>query len=342
MRPVVLVERVASGAPALTEQFRRSFDLLALDEDFDKAGAVFIKPNLTYPEYRKGVTTRKEFIECLVAALRRINSTTRLYIGEGDGGYHSFSMMKTMQSMGLTDLERDYPNVSVVNLSALKSREVILEAKGKPYPVGLPELMLDDIDFSITCPVPKVHCMTGITLSLKNQWGCIPDTMRLRHHHAFDEIIAQICVCLKVRYAFLDGQYGLDGNGPIAGSPVNAGWFAGSNSPGAFDMVVSGMMGFEWKNIRHLQKAKRWGLLPGEDAIEVLGDIDSLRRKFVLRRTLWNYPALAAFHSEKLTHFFYRSRWAKSLHDLMYLVRPRPIEQHGIEQRGHVEKTKKN
>ena len=325
VRPTVNIERIASGTADLMDQFSRSINLLSLKEDFESAKAVFIKPNLTYPTYRHGVTTRKEFIECLVAALRRINSSTRLYIGEADGGYHSFSMTEAMRSMGFENLEKDYPNVSVINLSEAGSREVMLEAKGRPYPVRLPEFILDEIDFSITCPVPKVHCMTKVTLSLKNQWGCLPDTMRLRHHHVFDEIIGQICACLKVRYAFLDGKYGLDNNGPIIGTPVDIGWFAGSNSPGALDMVVSEMMGFRWEKIRHLKKAERYGLMPPRDAIDVAGDIDSLRTKFTVRRTPWNYPALAAFRSEGLTQFFYFSKWAKSLHDLMYLIRPRPM-----------------
>jgi len=324
-RPVVYVEKMGRGAAGLADRFSRSFDLLSLKRDFEAASAVFIKPNLTYPVYKKGVTTRREFIEGLVAALRKINSTTKLYIGDGDGGYHSFSMTEAMESMGFRSLEKDYPNVSVVNLSEAGSREVTLDVKGKPYPVRLPQFILDEIDFSITCPVPKVHCMTGITLSLKNQWGCIPDTMRLGHHHAFDEIIGQISAHLKVRYAFLDGQYGLDGNGPIVGEPVDLGWFAASNSPGAFDMVVSGMMGFSWESIRHLRKAGEYGLLPPADAIEVIGNTDSLARRFVLRRNPWNYPALAAFHSRRLTQLFYFSGWAKGLHNLMYLVRRKPM-----------------
>jgi len=325
MRPVVYIEKMTPGPAGLADRFSRSFDILSLKRDFEDASAVFIKPNLTYPVYKKGVTTRKEFVEGLVAALRKINSTTKLYIGESDGGYQSFSMTEAMQSMGFGSLENNYQNVFMINLSKTGSREVMLEVKGRPYPVRLPEFILDEVDFSISCPVPKVHCMTGITLSLKNQWGCIPDTMRLRHHHAFDEIIGQICARLKVRYAFLDGEYGLNGNGPIAGEPVDLGWFAASNSPGAFDMVVSEMMGFDWRRIPHLKKAGQYGLLPPGDAIEVIGNIDSLASKFVLRRNPWNYAALAAFRSRRLTHLFYFSKWAKGLHELMYLFRPRPM-----------------
>jgi hypothetical protein len=98
-----------------------------------------------------------------------------------------------------------------------------------------------------------------------------------------------------------------------------------SNSLGAFDRVVSGMMGFDWQRISHLKMAAKYGFMPGEKDIQILGDPDSLRRNFTLRRDFWNYPALAAFHSRTLTHFFYFSSWAKLLHDVMYTFRKRPL-----------------
>ena len=131
---------------------------------------------------------------------------------------------------------------------------------------------------------------------------------------------------LKFKYAFLDGKYGLDTNGPMAGQVVDVDWFVAANSLAAFDMVVSEMMGFDWRKIRHLKMAERHNLLPPREQIKLIGDIESLKRKFVLKRNLWNYPALAAFYSSKLTHLFYFSKWAKLLHDIMYTFRKRPID----------------
>jgi len=329
MKPVVFLERLAQNFESLENQFNRSFGSLSLHEDFERANAVFIKPNLTYPIYKKGVTTRKEFVESLVAALREINSTTKIYIGEGEGGYNSFSMTKAMQIMGFYDIEQKYPNIKIVNVSQLPSVTVELKAKDKPkdkpYAIDLPSLFLDEIDFSITCPLPKVHCMTKITLAFKNQWGCLPDTMRLKNHYVLDEVIGQICDKLKFRYAFLDGKYGLDNNGPMMGVPKRVDWFVASNDLGAFDVVASEIMGFDWKQIGHLREAAKLGFIPNRKEISIVGDIESLKTNFILNRTFWNYPALAAFHSKKLTHLFYFSRWAQILHDLMYIFRKRPF-----------------
>ena len=322
----VRVEKLSLDSIRLVQQFEESFRSLALKDEFIKSRAILIKPNLTYPSYKQGVTTRLEFVECLVAALRKINTSTKIYIGEGDGGYNSFSMSDGMKAMGYYDIESRYPNVKVINLSKLPRQQVELQANGRPYFVDLPAIFFDEIDFSITCPVPKVHCMTKVTLAFKNQWGCLPDTMRLKNHYVFDEIISQVCEKLKFKYAFLDGKYGLDNNGPMVGDPVEVNWFAASNSLGAFDMIVSEMMGVSWNKINHLKMAHRYGYLPKREEIEIIGNMNNLKRIFILKRTFWNYPALVAFRSKKLTHLVYFSIWAKLLHDIMYTFRKRPIQ----------------
>lgn len=332
MKPVVILEKLEKNSESLTllSQFRNSFKALSFIDDFNKAATVFIKPNLTYPVYKKGVTTRKEFIEVLVAALREINSSTLIYIGEGEGGYNSFSMTAAFESMGFLELEKAFPNVKIVNLSKLPSKEIPIETPRGSYKIALPEIFFNEIDFSISCPVPKVHCMTGITLSYKNQWGCLPDVMRLKNHYMFNYIISKVSDILKFKYAFLDGKYGLNNNGPMVGDPIEVDWFAASNSLGAFDMIVSEMMCFDWGMISHLKIAYDYGLLPEREGIHLIGDIESLKRKFVLKRDFWNYPALIAFRSKSLTHLVYFSRWAKLIHDVMYTFRKRPISERPV------------
>jgi len=325
--PIVIVNSLHNDAEGLRNQILGTFDIMGLSLAFDRAQAIFIKPNLMYPKYKEGVTTRRDFVAALVASLRTINTTTKIYIGEGEGGYHSFSMTDAMKDMGFYEVAETYPNVEIVNLSYLATREVELKAKGKPYLLNVPELFIKEIDFSISCPVPKVHCMTGITLSFKNQWGCLPDMMRLKNHYVFDEIISQICNILKFQYAFLDGKHGLDTNGPVMGDPVEVNWFVASDSLGAFDRVVSDMMGFNWQRIGHLKMAEKYGLMPGKDKIQIIGNPASLKRQFTLKRNIWNYPALVAFHSKKLTHIVYISKWAKLLHDIMYTFRKRSISE---------------
>jgi uncharacterized protein (DUF362 family) len=309
-KPIIFAEKLQRDGSALEDQFQRAFKEISIIDDFQKAKAIFIKPNLTYPKYKEGVTTSIEFIENLVKNLRKINNT----------------MTEAMKTMGFYNLEKKYQNIKIINLSKIQSCKVKLKVNNKPYHIDLPELLVKEIDFSITCPVPKVHCMTTVSLAFKNEWGCLPDTMRMKNHYVLHQIIGQICKTLKFKYVFLDGKYGLNINGPIVGNPIEVNWFIASNSLGAFDAVVSSMMGFNWRNIKHLKEADNLGLIPNKKDVKIIGNIGSFKKDFVLKRNFWNYPALLAFRSKQLTHLFYFSRYAKILHDFMYLFRKRPIE----------------
>ena len=323
IKPVIIAERLnESGIEA---QMYNAAQVIGLERDIISSRAVFIKPNLTYPLYRKGVTTRVEFVRSLVAVLKKLNAGIKIYIGEGDGGYNSYSMTDAFQNMGFMKLKDTFSDVEIINLSKVPSRPVMIDTPRGQYEIALPELFFSEIDFSISCPLPKVHCMTKITLSYKNQWGCLPDVMRIKNHFMFDHIVSKVSDILKFKYVFLDGKYGLDNNGPMVGDPVELNWFVAGNSLGAFDMIVSEMMGFDWQKVGHLKMAAKYGFLPDREDIKVVGDADGLKRKFVLRRNFWNYPALVAFHSKKLTHLFYFSQWAKLLHDIMYMFRKRPM-----------------
>ena len=52
---------------------------------------IFVKPNLTYPTFRRGVMTNPECVEAVVVALK--DYTNRIIVGEADsGGYNPFNI----------------------------------------------------------------------------------------------------------------------------------------------------------------------------------------------------------------------------------------------------------
>lgn len=325
MGPTVYVDQLQLATDGLTKQFDDAASSIGLVKQAQDARVVFIKPNLTFPSYKEGVTTRAEFVEELVQLLLRINPRLKILIGEGEGGYNSFSMSDAMTAMGFDQIAVRHSNVELLNLSKVPAKSVVIDTARGPYTIQLPEVFFKDVDFSISVPLPKIHCMTKVTLSLKNLWGCLPDVMRLKNHYMFPHIIPKIAPLLKFRYAFLDGKFGLNRYGPMDGDAVEVNWFAAANSLGAFDAVVSTMMGFDWRTVPHLEIAHRYGLVPRREDICVIGDFSQLKQSFYLKRGPWTYPALFAFHSKTLTRFFYLSRYADLLHDMMYGFRKRPI-----------------
>lgn len=325
MKTVVYVDRLKESREDVRTQFEEAAESIGLMSRARTAKSVLIKPNLTFPVYKQGVTTRSEFVRGLVEVLLTGNPHLKIFLAEGEGGYNSFSMSDAMRTMGYGDIADMYDQVELLNLSTISPRSVVLDTDRGPYEIDLPSVFFDEVDFAISCPLPKVHAMTQITLSFKNLWGCLPDVMRLKNHYMLPHIVARISRLLKFEYAFLDGKYGLTDNGPMDGTVVDLNWFVAANNLGAFDCTVAGMMGFDWKRVQHLKIADRYGLIPLTNEITVVGEPGILGRQFRLRRELWNYPALAAFHSKQLTQFFYLSGYADFLHEVMYTFRKRPL-----------------
>jgi hypothetical protein len=61
-KATVVIDKLADTEEGLRTQLVKSAQKIGLDTDTMSARAILIKPNLTYPTYKKGVTTRIEFI----------------------------------------------------------------------------------------------------------------------------------------------------------------------------------------------------------------------------------------------------------------------------------------
>jgi uncharacterized protein (DUF362 family) len=317
-------------SPPAREDLSTAFEWSGVYAGAAKAEGIFIKPNLTFPVPRPGVTTTREMMDAVLAALSECGR--KIYIGESDGGYGSYKIAEAFRNFGLHELCKRY-GATLVNLSEVERVVVPFQAAKAEVGIALPKFLVEENIEVLTVPVPKVHCMTGISLSLKNQWGCLPDTMRLRQHVYFDEVISRINRVLKVKYVVVDGTFGLDVNGPIIeGTAVPLGWFLASADPFAADSVAAYLIGQDLKKIGHYRPVFALGLVPPPESVETNVTTETLRSRvmpFRLRRNFWNYVAKTAWYSKTWNHLVYESAISKPLHDLMYLFRERPKEYDG-------------
>jgi len=288
---------------------------------------VALKPNFTYPYYKPGVTTSPQVTRETVRILRE--HTSHVAIVETDGGYGAWRASEAFAGHGLYQL-RDEFGIEIVNLND-EPREMIAFRSGHDeYHLPLPTRLLYETDLFISMPVPKIHCMTGLTLSYKNQWGCVPDLMRLRRHYIFDNAIVAINRALKPA-VLADGTYFLDRNGPMDGDPVRMDLIIAASDAGAFDRYVAELMGFSWQRVRHLRRAVELGDMPSrlEDIQYNVSPRDARTHTFRLERTLRNYIALAGFNSRFLTWFGYESWFGRVvLHAILYAIAGKPVKPH--------------
>lgn len=312
-----------SDPGTIAARMREAFEHIEIGRFLSSSTRVFLKPNLTYPRYNPGVTTSPAFVEAAVALLREW--TAHITIVESNGGAHAWQAEEAFEGHGFAELVRRY-GVTCMNLTREPREIATTEILGRNVSVELSSPMLHDCDLMITMPVPKVHVMTGVSLALKNQWGCLPDVKRLRNHPQFPYKILAINKLLRTRIALFDGAWFLDRSGPMAGDPIEMNLLVAADDPGAGSRVVCEIMGIDPRRIPHKRLALRAGMFPESlESIALNADPLSFKsRNFTLTRTTLNYLALVAFHSRLATWLIFNSVFAKPIHELLYLIRGRP------------------
>ena len=283
--------------------------------------AVVVKPNLTFPTFRKGVMTNPETLEAVIIYLKQF--TDQITICESDsGGYNRFSMDEVFTKTGISEFAKRY-GVRIINMSHSPSRAIRIRIGWRTLAVPLPRFLLDEADLFITMPVPKVHSNAIVSLALKNQWGVIQQPeLRLKLHPHFKEVIYGINKALPKTFVIVDGKYGLTRNGPLRGDVVDLNWILISDEIFTADLVVSEIMGFDWRHIPYLRYAlNREGICSIENS-EFNTDFQAFKTtKFYLQREWTDYPGVMTFNSRLLAYIGYESALAKSLHWLLYRFR---------------------
>lgn len=286
-----------------------------------KDANIFIKPNLTFPTYRPGVMTSPQAIEAALIAIK--DYTKNIFIGDSDsGGYNRFSMDEVYRETGIFHFEEKY-GVKVVNLSKVERIRISFSYQNRDFFVEMPRLLTEEIDLLITMPVPKVHANTGVSLTFKNQWGCIPEpTARLRLHPYIKHVLIEINKAVKTQVAIIDGRYGLNGNGPMNGIPVELNWVLVANSIGAGAALACELMQVPLNNIEHLRYAKKLGYIPDLSDIHLnTGITPFIKEKFYLKRKWTDLPGVMAFRNPLIAYLAYFSPLADFLHRILYLFR---------------------
>ena len=282
---------------------------------------IFIKPNLTFPSYQPGVMTSPQAVEAAIIAL--LDYTPNIFIGDLDsGGYNRFSMNRVYSDTGIQEFA-DKHGVKVVNLSDEPTTPIQFQYKRKYFSLALPRLLTDEIDLTITMPVPKVHLNSGVSLTFKNQWGCIPENKdRLSLHPYLHHVILEVCKSVKAKLAIIDGTYGLNVSGPLRGVPVRLDWLLVADNLGAGARITCDLMQIPLDQIPHLSYADRMGLIPSMDEITLNDDLVKFRKdRFYLKRKWTDLPGVLAYHSPLIAYLGYFSPLAHILHRILYLFR---------------------
>ncbi|TFH03186.1 MAG: DUF362 domain-containing protein [Candidatus Thorarchaeota archaeon] len=280
----------------LKRDMTESLEHVAWRNHVKSDSTIFVKPNFTYPYYKEGITTNPEMLRCLLGLLK--NQCRRIIVGESDGGYRAFSADQAFEGHNMHEICRD-TGAELINLSKIAGKEIEDTIQGRRVKVRVPQMLLDQVDCFVDVPVLKVHVMTGVTLSIKNLWGCNPDTMRCLEHKHLDYKLALLTKALKPRLIVVDGIHALDGHGPMYGESKRTDLIICSNNPVLADSLGAAIMGIPLSKARHVLLANKEGLGP----IDLTGSgLDKESQKFQMHfhidRTLIDRASIILFNNE--------------------------------------------
>ncbi|MFO1476973.1 MAG: DUF362 domain-containing protein [Verrucomicrobiota bacterium] len=316
--PAVSLQDLHDGYPKTIEAGLKEVGFF---ERVPAGASVFLKPNLTFPIYRPGVMTSYECLKAVTTLLA--GKGYKVIIGEADsGGYNRFSIDEVFKGMGIDKLAQETGS-RIVNLSFCEPEWMEVRAGFRRLRVPVPKLLLREIGAFITLPVPKVHLNTRVSMSIKNQWGCIQEpSERLKLHPYFAEVMYELNSKLPLAHSIIDGRIGLNRSGPMLGDPVDLNWLLVSNDLVAADRICCRLMQIDENSIGHLQHFRKRGWWSDASAIRVRPDWEKFRKeKFYLKRKWTDLPGLICFNNAFLAWLGYRSPLAGFAHWLLYLFR---------------------
>jgi uncharacterized protein (DUF362 family) len=238
----------------LKETIDQNLEFVNWKKSLSKDSTVFIKPNFTYPFHKEGVTTNPEVIRCLLEIMK--DNSGRVILGESNGGNRSFTADQAFEGHGMPKICKE-TGTELVNLSKIPYEIVEDTVQGKQVKVLLPKLLLHDVDYFVSLPVLKVHAMTNITLSMKNLWGCHPDTLRCLQHKDLSRKLALITKSLNPQLVLIDGTYALDGHGPMYGTPIKTDLIISANNPVVADALGAAVMQIPLSKVEHILIAEQ-------------------------------------------------------------------------------------
>ncbi len=257
---------------------------LLADHQLDVQGKhVVLKPNLVEFDSATTINTHPMLVHAAFEAFRSLGAAS-VRIAEGPG--HRRITLDLADAAGYFQIVSSFENVFTdLNLDEL-TRVRLKRPFSKLRSLYLPNTALG-CDLLISMPKLKTHHWVGATLSMKNLFGLVPGGVygwpkNILHWAGINECIADLYAAFPKTFAIVDGIDGMEGNGPIQGTPKHAGVLVAGKNLAAVDATCCRIMGIDPGRIAYLRmSAGAQGL--AEANIRQAGEaVNSVRTDFQL------------------------------------------------------------
>ncbi len=243
---------------------------------------IVIKANLVMKKSPSAAaTTHPILIEALSKMLVQKGAT--VIIGDSPGGVYTLPYLSLIyNSTGMSAIENKDSGIFVnrnfeVGEAHYAEAEILKSFQYTKY--------LDDADAIINFCKLKTHGMMAYSGACKNLFGAIPGTRKPEYHYHypnhsdFANILVDLAEYFKPTLNIADAVYGMEGNGPTAGTPRFIGALLASKNPHSLDVAGAHIMGLKCEDVPTLKKAVERGLTVDSAAkLNIYGELE----KFVV------------------------------------------------------------
>ena len=249
---------------------------------------IVLKPNLVEFDSNTAINTHPTVVHAAYEAFLKAGAAS-VRIAEGPG--HRRGTLDLGDAAGyFRTIPKFEENFTDLNLDEVAKRD-ITNPNSKLSSLYLPHTVLD-CDLLVSLPKMKTHHWTGATLAMKNLFGLVPGGVygwpkNVLHWAGINESIADLHNLFPRQFAIVDGIVGMEGNGPIQGTPKHAGVLVAGSDVVGVDATCCRIMKIEPKKIEYLRLVRAEQNL-GENQFRQVGEtIEAVKTKFELY-DFWN------------------------------------------------------
>lgn len=256
-RSEVFIGPAASYSADLAGLIREGLASLRFDSRRVTRKCVLLKPNLVEPSRAAPhINTHPAVVRAAIEVFRALGAK-EVVVAEGQG--HCRDSRYVLDESGLGP-SLDEAGVEFVDLN----HDDVYEVPNRFRKTTLDRLVfpstLRRADLVVSLPKMKTHHWVGVTLSMKNLFGVMPGAFygwpkNLFHQVGIAESILDITAAVDADLAIVDGVVGMEGDGPIMGSPRTSGVLVMGTNLVAVDATCARLMEIDPWRVGYLRAA---------------------------------------------------------------------------------------
>lgn len=223
-----------------------------------KGKRILLKPNLVETDpHSSHINTHPLVVRGAAEAFLKCGAS-QVLVAEGPG--HCQDTLRVFEESGLSDVLWE-DRIPFIDLNyqdgyGLPNAGKFSRLTSLTFPVTLRQ-----VDLIVSLAKLKTHHWAGVTLSMKNLFGVMPGSYygwpkNVLHYAGIESAILDITATLRPHLAIVDGIVGMEGDGPIMGTPKAAKVLVmGRNLP-AVDATCARIMKINPYQVNYLRRAE--------------------------------------------------------------------------------------